>query len=68
MVVSEDIVRSQIAHVQDSVGIEHLSWATKKYIEGLEKDLERGTGVTQQELVRLMSCMNSDLRFKENGR
>lgn len=62
--VDPKLVKTQIAFVRKQVGKSHLSWSTKQYIEGLEKDLKSGRGVSQGELVKLMDCMKSDLRFK----
>lgn len=62
--VDPNIVKTQIAFVRKTVGKKHLSWATSRFIEGLEKDLSSGRGVTRRELVMLMNCMKKDLAFK----
>lgn len=62
--VDPNLVKSQIAFVRKEVGKKHLSWNTSKFIEGLEKDLSAGRGVSQGELVKLMDCMKHDLSFK----
>jgi hypothetical protein len=62
--VSNEIVRTQIAHVRKTVGEKHLTYSTKHFIKGLEKDMARGWQVTQQELYQLMEQMKSDLAFK----